>query len=236
MKLALSAEERAPLSISVARRIRAAIVAGELGMGTELPSEKELAKELKVGRSTVREALRILQAQGLLSGGDTVSTTRPRVSNELTLATAASTMENALRLNAMPLRDLVELRVVVEGAAATAAAALAPSDLTDARDAVSVMKRRGIDVEEFRRQDLRFHRALAGASQNVAFALVMDVLRSAISGHLGEALHREERPAATIARLAQEHERILDAVASGRGERARELVTAHIQTFYEART
>jgi DNA-binding FadR family transcriptional regulator len=56
-----------------------------------------ITSERGVGRSTVREALRILQAQGLVSGGDTVSTTKPRVSNEKALGDAVSlAMENAL--------------------------------------------------------------------------------------------------------------------------------------------
>ena len=113
----LRAEDRAPLSVLVSRQLRQAIVSGRVSVGTELPSEKELTAELGVGRSTIREALRILQAQGLLSGGDTVSTRRPRVSTHQTLSLAAAqAMENAVRLGQVPLGDLVELRVVIEGA------------------------------------------------------------------------------------------------------------------------
>lgn len=123
-RLGLRIEGRAPLSVLVSRQLRQAIMAGRVGTGVEMPSEKELGQELGVGRSTVREALRILQAQGLLSGGDTVSTKRPRVSSEQTLSLAAAqAMENAVRLAQVPLDDLVELRVVLEGAAVAAAAA-----------------------------------------------------------------------------------------------------------------
>ena len=124
---ALRAEERAPLSVTVSRRLREAIMSGQIAVGTELPGENELARDLGVGRSTVREALRILQAQGLLSGGDTVSTQRPRVSAEQTMSMAAHTMESALRLGQVPLGDLVRLRLVIEGAAVQEAAARAES-------------------------------------------------------------------------------------------------------------
>ena len=70
---------RTPLSLLVSRQIRDAIVSGELMLGSQLPTEQELTAQFDVSRSTVREAVRILQAQGLLSGGDTVSTSRPRV-------------------------------------------------------------------------------------------------------------------------------------------------------------
>ncbi|MBX3261239.1 MAG: FadR family transcriptional regulator [Labilithrix sp.] len=237
----LRAEDRAPLSVLVSRQLRQAIVSGRVSAGTELPSEKELTEELGVGRSTIREALRILQAQGLLSGGDTVSTRRPRVSSQQALSLAAAqAMENVVRLGQVPLDDLVELRVVIEGASVDAAAAAVDDAALDAaRAAVRAMKAsaRGTspDVEAFRAADLAFHRSLASASRNAAFPLVMGVLRSAISSHLGEALHREPDAAAAIARLTREHEAILAAIEAGRGDRARALVTRHIRAFYRAR-
>lgn len=233
---ALRPEARAPLSLLVSRQLRQAIVSGKVRIGAELPSEKELTEELGVGRSTVREALRILQAQGLVSGGDTVSTRRPRVSTEEVLSGAAAVaMENVIRLGQVPLDDLVELRVVIEGAAVEMAAGAAESALEEARAAVEIMSAPGIEIDEFRAADLLFHRSLASAAGNAAFPLVMGVLRSAIGGHLGEALHREASPKKVMAKLAKEHDVILKAVAGGRGKRARELVTDHIRTFYRRR-
>ncbi|MFT3771547.1 MAG: FCD domain-containing protein [Minicystis sp.] len=233
---ALRAEERAPLAVLVSRQLRQAIVSGKVSVGDELPSEKDLTRELGVGRSTVREALRILKAQGLVSGGDTVSTRRPRVSTEEALSRAAAqAMENVVHLAQVPLRDLVELRVVIEGAAVELAARAAGEALGEARAAIAAMKAPGADVDAFRAADLRFHRALASAAGNAAFPLVMGVLRSAIGGHLGEALAREPDPRKTMKKLTREHEAILDAVAAGDGEGARQLVTRHIRAFYRGR-
>jgi len=231
--LSLTAEERAPLSIAVARQLREAIISGQVPLGGELPSEKDLGKQLKVGRSTIREALRILQAQGLVTGGDTVSTARPRVTAALTISTAASTMENALRLGQVPLADLVELRVVIEGAIVEAAAEAGPSPaIEEARVAIATMQRPAIDIDAFRAADLQFHRCLAAAAGNQAYGLVMGVLRDAIAGHLGEALHRVAKPRAAMAELAREHAAILDAITQGRGKKARQLITDHIRDFY----
>jgi DNA-binding FadR family transcriptional regulator len=229
----LTVEERAPLSVAVSRRIREAIVSGNISIGTELPSEKDLARDLGVGRSTVREALRILQAQGLLSGGDTVSTARPRVSADQTMSMAANTMENALRLGQVPLRDLVELRLLIEGSAIRLAAENRdPEALAVAHEAVAEMKVRNVDIETFRAADLRFHHGLVAAGGNVAFTMVMTVLRNAISGHLGEALLRVPSSRAAMTALTSEHEAILHAVEHGRPKRATELVTDHIRAFY----
>ena len=232
----LRPDERAPLSLLVSRQLRQAIVSGKVRIGAELPSEKELTQELGVGRSTVREALRILQAQGLVSGGDTVSTRRPRVSTEEVLSGAAAVaMENVIRLGQVPLDDLVELRVVIEGAAVEMAAASAEGALDEARAAVELMSAPSIEIDEFRAADLAFHRSLANAAGNAAFPLVMGVLRTAIGSHLGEALWREPHPRKAMAKLAKEHDAILKAVAGGRGKRARDLVTDHIRMFYRGR-
>jgi DNA-binding FadR family transcriptional regulator len=144
-------------------------------------------------------------------------------------------MENAVRLGQVPLGDLVELRVVLEGASVEAAAMAAAEALESARSAVEAMKAPGIDVESFRAADVLFHRSLSTASGNVAFPLVMGVLRSAISSHLGEALHDQADVAATMKRLTREHEAILKAVEGGQGERARMLMTKHIRAFYRER-
>lgn len=230
--LTLTAEEREPLSIAVARRLRDAIVSGQVAEGAELPSEKELGQQLGVGRSTIREAIRVLQAQGLVSGGDTVSTARPRVSARRSLASASQTMVNALRLGQVALAELVALRVVIEGAIVEAAAAQAAPDLAVARAAVATMATPGLDVAAFRAADLAFHSGLAMAAGNAAFGLVMTVMRDAISAHLGEALERVPQPARAMAALAREHAAILEAVERGHGKRARALITAHVEDFY----
>src|ERR1700704_4579204 len=100
---------RTPLSLLVSRQLREAIVSGELSIGTELPTERELTEHFGVSRPTIREALRILQSQGRRSGGDPVSTARPRVSAEQTWTSASEALENAVRMGQIPLRHLVEL-------------------------------------------------------------------------------------------------------------------------------
>ncbi|TYQ00598.1 UNVERIFIED_ORG: regulatory GntR family protein [Nocardia globerula] len=102
---------RIPLSLAVSGRLRDAILDGSLPVGESLPTEQELAQAFSVGRSTVREALRVLQAQGLVTGADTVSTARPKVTHENTADSAATALSTAVQVGAVPLPDLVELRV-----------------------------------------------------------------------------------------------------------------------------
>ena len=232
---ALVPTSREPLSIAVSRQLRQAIVSGKITIGTAMPSEKELGQQLGVGRSTVREALRILQAQGLLSGGDTVSTQRPRVSAEKSMSTAADVMENVLRLGQVPLGDIVELRISLERSMVSLAAKRAqtkPAVLDDAKDALAVMKVKNLDVERFRAADLAFHKGIARATGNAAFPLVMEVLREVISAHLGERLHAVRSSKTAMVDLTREHEEILSAIERGKPEKAAALVEDHIREFY----
>lgn len=224
---------RTPLSVLVSRQLREAIVSGELELGTELPSEKELTERFQVSRSTVREALRILGAQGLLSGGDTVSTNRPRVSNELTVSMASDALENVLRLGGLPLRDLVGLRLLLEGAALQDGRA-DPERLAEARLALAEMTRPNADVRTFHAADVRFHISLAGSGGNRAVPLVMKVIQHAIAGHLRGALESMADPGPTQQRLAAEHASILRAVERGDGQQAQQLLQSHVQDFYAA--
>jgi GntR family transcriptional repressor for pyruvate dehydrogenase complex len=222
---------RAPLSVLVSRQLREAIVAGDLGAGTELPSEKVLTERFGVSRSTIREALRILQAQGLLSGGDTVSTARPRVSDELPLGAAAEALENVLRLGQVPLTDLIELRLMLEQAALRGAPAAGP-DLEEARQELLVMAAPGIGVADFHDADVRFHLCLSRAGGNAAVPLVMGVLRHSISAHLLTSLEAIQDVEPVLDRLRREHAEILAAVERGDPEDACTLVQGHVRGFY----
>jgi GntR family transcriptional regulator, transcriptional repressor for pyruvate dehydrogenase complex len=223
--------ERTPLSLQVSRRLREAIVSGRLAEGSQLPTEQQLTARFGVSRSTVREALRVLQAQGLLSGGDTVSTSRPRVSFDRTHASAAEALDNALRLGRVSLPDLVELRLLLEGAAAASAD---PARLGRARAALATMRRPAVDVDAFHAADVEFHVTLAAASGNAAFALVMGGLREVIAAYLRRAFDTLDDPHETFARLAGQHAAILDAIDAGDGATARHLVQSHVWDFYSA--
>jgi DNA-binding FadR family transcriptional regulator len=227
---------REPLSVLVAGRIRDAIVAGELADGAPLPGEKTLGERFGVGRSTVREALRILQAQGLVSGGDRVSTRAPIVNGAGAVSSAAFALENVLRLGQVPLPDLVGMRLLIETAAiAEAAPKLDAATRGRAEDAIAEMEAAGDDVERFIDADVAFHAALIDAAGNAAYVLVNNVLRGTMAGHLRAALEREPERAAVMQRLNGEHRAILEAAAAGDGALAARRMGAHIRDFYEAR-
>jgi len=222
---------RVPLSLEIAGRLRDAILAGDLTVDQELPTEAELSTTFGVGRSTIREALRVLQSQGLVTGAESVSTTRPRVTHERTAPTAATALSTAMRVGAVPLPDLVDLRVLLEGASLRGI-----DEVPDAaRECLATMRSAAEagNVVAFHLADVDFHVRLAYAGGNAAFGLVVEVLRGSIATYLLEALQALEAPEPVLAGLCGEHEGIVAALDDHDHERAATLVEAHIRGFYE---
>ena len=224
---------RRPVYQQVAAQLRAAILDGELGAGDELPSERELCTRFGVGRTSVREALRALQAQGLVVAAGPTAPLRVTGVEALSDGPVGEAFTALIRLGAVPLGDLIELRRALEGAALAAAAARDPRpDLSAAEDALAAMDAAGADVDAFEVADVAFHLALVEASDNSALRLVMLAVRSSISEHLRAALHRLPDAPAELDRLRAEHAAILAAVRDGRPEDAERLVRDHVRDLY----
>src|SRR4051794_26240322 len=117
---------QARVSGEIASQIVTAIVEGRLSSGDRLPSERELGEQFGVSRMTVRDALRVLEARGLISvkvgarGGAFVA--------DATADRVAESMSTMLRLKRMSLSELAEARKIIEGAAAELAAQRADDD------------------------------------------------------------------------------------------------------------
>ncbi len=220
---------RSPVYLQVAEQLREAILAGRLAPGEELPTERELSHSFGVSRASVREALRALQAQGLVTRGGAPG--RAVVAGEVA-APAGDVLVNLLRLNQVGLEDLVDFRSVLESAALRLAARDGdPARLEEAREALAQMSGE-MTIEAFDEADVRFHVALVRASGNEAMHLVMLALRRAVARHLLEALRAQRDRRATLGRLTREHAAILKAVEAGNADRAAALVDRHIRGFY----
>jgi GntR family transcriptional regulator, transcriptional repressor for pyruvate dehydrogenase complex len=222
---------RPTLHVEVAGKIRAAILDGTLSSGQRLPSERELARQFGVSRASVREALRHLQAEGLLAQGGRTSPLQSASPDQ-----AASHFREALtrvaQLQGVSLGDLVELRVAIEGAALLRAAASPVSvHIEEARAALAVMERTEVSVEEFRQADVAFHLALVAAGGNKAFLLVMSAVKEAILTHLDDRV--STRTLSKLrSRIVAEHQAMLRSVQRGAGQAAGAQLRRHLREFY----
>lgn len=216
----------------VLARIEADLSAGRWAVGERLPAERALAEELAVSRPSVREALRVLEAMGIVrtavgSGPDSGATVVDH---------PAAGLGSAVRLHlasgALPVGDVVELRVLLETWAVASAARRAPAPSFDEAEALlDRMDVPGVDAEEFLELDTAFHLALAAASGNVLVEAVMLGLRGAIGAYVSEGTRRLTDWPSTAARLRSEHREVLRAVRDGAAAEAGAAVAAHIDGF-----
>lgn len=143
------------------------IVGGEFAPGALLPREPELVEAFNVSRTSVREAMRVLAAKGLVDIRQKVGT-KVRASHEWNLFDG-----DILRWHreqgkgAELMQDLVDLRQVLEPVAARLAAGRAEmSDLRRIDAALSLMLSSTHDMDAYARADVEFHQAVYAASHN----------------------------------------------------------------------
>lgn len=111
--MSLAPLTRSPLVDQATQRLREQITGGHWPVGTKLPGETALAKELGVGRSTVREAIRALSGAGLLAA---------RQGSGVFVIAAEPDADWPTRLRRAAVADLYEVRIMVEVQAARIAA------------------------------------------------------------------------------------------------------------------
>jgi GntR family transcriptional regulator, transcriptional repressor for pyruvate dehydrogenase complex len=204
----------------VADRLLELIAAGRLQPGDPVPPERELVESYRVGRSSVREALRMLESQGLIesSGNGTFTVSHAR-------NTLNQSFELLLSVAEADLHELFEIRRILEGeCAALAAARRREGDLVRMRAAISEMESALGSEEAYIAADLQFHLTIAEATGNRVAAHLMHALRDQLHRALGTVYqipHSAERS------LAQ-HREIVEAIGARRPEEARASMHAHI--------
>nr|WP_275402359.1 FCD domain-containing protein [Streptomyces sp. SID13031] len=216
-------------------RVEADLAAGRLRLGERLPGERSLAEQLGISRPSVREAVRVLEAMGVVR---TATGSGPEA-GAVIVAEPASPLTALLRLhlatNHLPMGDIVQTRVLLESWTAREAAHHAGvGDLVAAEELLDRMDDAGLTPEEFHLLDAEFHVALSALAGNVLIAAVMSSLRTAIHGYVLAAVPNLADWDATAIGLRAEHRSIVAAIRAGRGEEAAALITAHIEGFYRA--
>ena len=205
---------------------------GRLTVGGRLPAERTLAEQLKVSRTSVREAIRILEAMGVVRAG---VGSGPEAGT-VVISDPTAALGSALRLHVatqhLPVSDIVETRMLLESWAASKARPDAP-ELEAAGALLDEMAVDGLTIGEFLALDVRFHLALADAAGNAVVSAMMGSLRESIQRYAAQLTSNLPDWEATASRLKAEHREILAAIRKGDGERAAKLVAAHIEGYYQ---
>ncbi|WP_197417499.1 FadR/GntR family transcriptional regulator [Mycobacterium sp. GA-2829] len=218
----------------VLERIERDLADGALAVGDRLPGERALAEELSVSRSSVREAIRVLEAMGVVR---TAVGSGPEA-GAIVVADPGSSMGSALRLHMatrhLPIADLVDTRILLESWALREAADRDPRpDLTALEATLDAMDDPALTPDEFLRLDSAFHVAMAGLAGNVVVAAMMAALRDSIHGYVVAGVPLLTDWSDVAATLRCEHRAILSAVRRGHGAKAGDLVDAHIRGYFD---
>lgn len=210
----------------VAQHIVAGITKGGLEPGSKLPPEREMLLQYDVGRGTLRESLRFLEMQGVITmkpgpgGGPIV--------NAPDAQDFGTSMALFLQLLSTPFRAIVEARQLLEPAMAAQAATSGDAvQLERMRLSVDAMEAHLDDEQEFLVQNELFHDAVAWSSGNSLFGLLTASLHWITDGTALGVDYPETRRDAVLAA----HRSIYEAIASGDAENARAEMAKHIDEF-----
>jgi DNA-binding FadR family transcriptional regulator len=203
------------------------IIAGEFPPGTSVPGELELSARHEVSRMTVREAIKTLEAQRILSverGRGTFVNPLNRWASLEAVLRAASEGKN----DASAAVQLIELRRMLEsGACELAAARIGDADLESLYSHLEAMRdaRGSNDVAAFVEADLAFHDLILKASENVFAAVLFEPLHRILEKRRTETSKVPDIQEHAI----WHHQQIADALGSRDPHRARDAMDAHMQ-------
>lgn len=207
---------------------------GKIQVGDRLPGERTLAETYGISRASVREAIRVLDAMGILRS----SVGSGPTSGAIIVSDPSAGLSSALRLHVassrLPVEDIVETRILLETWAARAGAAYtgADKDVDQAARLLYAMDDSGIDRATFHELDARFHVTLSSLAGNAVVATMMESLSGAIVSYVKGAMDAMEAWPEVIATLRTQHHGIFNAVQSRDGELAARLLQEHIEWFH----
>lgn len=209
------------------------ILTGGLAVGDVLPAERDLAAQLGVGRSAVREAVRTLQASGVVrssvgagaAGGTTVTAVPDHALTRL--------LRLHVALGNFPTSDVTEVRVALERLSARLACAEADAgDIARMQEALVAMDDDSLSITEFNQHDTDFHVALAEAAGNRLAADLTVAIRESMRLPILAGLRELPDWEQSRGLLRGEHHAILDAVVAQEAGQAADLIENHVRSAY----
>jgi GntR family transcriptional regulator, transcriptional repressor for pyruvate dehydrogenase complex len=226
LDLMLKAIRKTRIYEEVVSQIHDLVREGRFKAGDQLPSERELAETFKVSRTSVREALRALEAQGLIvsrtGAGNFVA--------DLPVESLVAPLASLLLEEKDALADIFEVRKLIEPHIAALAAERATlSDIERMKKILDKQRDAVARGETGVEADAELHFAIAHAAQNQALEKLISGLMEILSHSREESLQTRDRRKASI----ESHRRILAAVEEHNKAKARDAMLKHIENVEE---
>ncbi len=209
---------------SVAEQIMKLIRDNVFAEGSQLPTEAELSEMFKVGRSSVREAIKGLQLANIL----TATAGRGTLVSDNALIAIANVDLGEVLMDESSLSELIEIRCILEPAAAgMAAKRRTDDDIAKMKDAIESMN--GItDKLKLLRLGHRFHSSLIGACKN----RIIIQFHDSISMQLLKMREKDFLTREVYIRDLHKHREILDAIIERDDKKASSLMLEHLMSDY----
>ena len=199
-------------------RLGTAIRLGLLAPGSQLPPERDLAEELRISRSTLRQAITTLTQSGHLisvrgRAGGTFVADRPPLSGPAGEPLGGEAWE------------VLDMRVALESGAAVLAAERADHEDLDRLDELVERMAGASDFEDYRRADIRFHIGMAEAARSPRLVSAM----TEVQGQMSELIALIAHPDQVLTRSNAQHRRIVSLLRRGDVGRVVRLLREHIE-------
>lgn len=217
-----TAPQKGTVTQRAIERIKAMIAEGRLEPGQRLPTERDLAAQLGMSRSSMREAIRALTVLGVLEArhGSGIYVTQLEAGDLLETFGVVADLSRGPQLV-----ELLEVRRVLESTAtALAAARITADQLAEVEEHLTAMNATD-DPEEILAHDLAFHRVIAGAAGNDTMAAILEGLSSRTFRARVWRGYEEE---GAFDRTRREHAAIHRALVARDPEAARSAAAAHV--------
>ena len=207
-------------------QIRELISAGRIKPGDRLPPERELAELFKASRNSVRDAIRVLEQMGLIESRQGDGTYVRSVSAE----DLAEPLALMLLQSRTQMRELWEVRRVLEPSLAELAASRITDEELDELEAILEAQRRKVEAGATAlEEDIAFHYGIAEAARNTVMLRTLDTLVDLLRQSRERSLQQHDRPAYSLAG----HVRILAALRRRDPEGARAEMLRHLREVEE---
>ncbi len=215
------------LTMQVVEHVRSLIASGEVKPGDRLPPERELAKSLKISRSSLRAGIGFLSAMGVLKsrhGAGTFVSSGPPAFDSSSFSVLGA-------LHGFLPWQMFEARLVLESNVAALAAERATDEhIAELAEEVAEMYATLNDPQEYLIHDVRFHRTIARAAGNPILGALMETVTASLYEHRSKTVQNAQ----DLKESAEMHREIYRAIRSHNPRLARETMEQHLKLASKA--
>ena len=201
-------------------------IISSMNPGDRMPTEKELSEQFNVGRSTIRESMKVFAARKILRRTNEGTFVADNVVDCL-----VEPLSLIVSMQISDINNLVELREILElSAIRIAARQAADEDILELEIAQWKMTEPGLLYEESQRRDIAFHNAIARATGNTMIVELLNALRTVIAKNVEDTKYKQE-----LTKLERDyHQDMIEAIRAHDEERAVKCMQDYFESIHIA--